>query len=156
MTKKPPLTAQTATLLGIVTQLYSTRMTALLEPKGFTLSQFALLNHLVRSPKETHSINELTEAMEINQPGVSKIVQKLSDIGLLDVSTSPQDSRRRNVSITQSGRETVIEVGQSILPDVNAWFQEWESKDLEMFLGYLGKLAGWLDQHRKENKESLS
>jgi DNA-binding MarR family transcriptional regulator len=123
-------------------------MTTLLEPKGFTLSQFALLNHLVRSPKDTHTINELTEAMEINQPGVSKIVQKLSETELVQVTTNQYDSRRRDVKITQQGREKVIEVGLGILPDVSSWFQDWEVKDLETFVGYLGRLAQWLDQHR--------
>ena len=54
-------------------------MNSLLQPQGLNLSQFALLNHLLRSQKTIHSINDLTEAMEINQPGVTKIVQRLHE-----------------------------------------------------------------------------
>jgi DNA-binding MarR family transcriptional regulator len=133
--------------------LYSTRMTVLLHPKGFTLSQFALLNHLVRSNKKTHSINELTEAMEINQPGVTKIVQKLHEADLVKVSISKDDSRKREVSLTERGREKVVEVGLEILPDVEGWFQDWKKQEVEQFMGYLGRLAYWLDKNRLQPRD---
>ena len=148
MSEQLPDSAQVATLLGIVNQLYATRMNTLLQPEGFTLSQFALLNHLVGSEKPVHSITDLTEAMEINQPGVTKIVQKLRKEGLVEVEKNKHDSRKREVCITAHGREKVLQVAKNLFPDVDSWFRDWEVKDTEQFTRHLRRLALWLDENR--------
>ncbi len=142
--------AEIATLLGIVTQLYTTRMETLFNTQGFTLSQFALLTHLARSNKNIHSISDLTEAMEINQPGVSKIVQKLYEQGYLEVSTNKFDTRKREVRITTQGRNKLIQVGKAIYPDLATWFKDWQEADKQSFTTHLKTLAQWLDKNRLE------
>ena len=62
------------------------------------------------------------------------------------------DSRKREVSITPQGRKKVLQVSLGILPDVNAWFQDWGNKDIEQFIGQLQKLAHWLDKNRLPNE----
>lgn len=150
--RQPPAAAIAATFLGISNQLYTTRMNTLLKPQDLNLSQFSLLNHLNRSSKTIHSINDLTEAMEINQPGVTKIVQKLHSAGLIDVSKNKTDSRKREVSITSKGQEKVMKVNMALLPDVQSWFQDWEEIELQQFISYTQRLATWFDQNRLEPK----
>ncbi len=140
--------AELATQLGILSQLYTTRMETLCTTQGFTFSQFALLTHLARSSKPVHSISDLTEAMEINQPGVTKIVQKLSEQGYLEVSTNKFDTRKREVRITTQGRAKLVQVSKAIYPDIAGWFKDWNEGDKKSFTAYLGKLAQWLDQNR--------
>jgi DNA-binding MarR family transcriptional regulator len=142
--------AEIATLLGIVTQLYTTRMEALFNTQGFTLSQFALLSHLARSSKTVHTISDLTEAMEINQPGVSKIVQKLYEQGYLEVNTNKFDTRKREVRITMQGRSKLMQVGKALYPDLATWFKDWQEADKHSFATYLRRLAQWLDRNRLE------
>lgn len=142
--------AEIATLLGIVSQLYTTRMETLFNTQGFTLSQFALLTHLARSSKTVHTISDLTEAMEINQPGVSKIVQKLYEQGYLEVNTNKFDTRKREVRITTQGRNKLVQVGKAIYPDLATWFEDWKEGDKKSFASYLGTLAQWLDKNRLE------
>jgi len=148
MNEEAPIVAQLATLLGIVSQLYTTRMNTLLRQYGFTLSQFALLNHLARNPKNEHSISELTDAMEINQPGVTKLVKKLSEEGFVAVASDREDSRKKLVSITPVGREKILAVSLELAPDVTNWFAAWDTEDLSGFTQHLAKLAEWLDTNR--------
>lgn len=148
MKKEIPVAAMAATFLGISNQLYTTRMNALLKPEGLTLSQFSLLNHLIRSSKPSHSINDLTKAMEINQPGVTKIVQKLHEAGFIKVVKSKDDSRKREVSISPEGQGKVMQVNLAIFPDVKSWFQDWEAQDIEQFTTYTKRLAAWFTTHR--------
>ena len=148
MDEKGSKIGRLAVRLGILSQLYTNRMNLLLKEHGFTLSQFSLLNHLVSSANEGHTISDLTEAMEINQPGVTKIVHKLLKEELIDVRTDREDSRKRLVSIANKGREQIRAVNLSLYPDLSEWFQDWQPKEMDEFIAQLEKLSKWLDTNR--------
>ena len=143
-----PKIALTARQLAIVTQLYTTRMDSLLKDHKTSLSQFSLLNHLANSPKEQHTISELTEAMEINQPGVTKIVKKLSEEKLVSIASDANDSRKRLVSINASGYDKIKSISMGLFPDVSQWFADWEEDEIDTFSNHLSKLAQWFDSNR--------
>ena len=143
-----PKIALTARQLAIVAQLYTTRMDLLLKEHKTSLSQFGLLNHLANSPKEQSSISELTEAMEINQPGVTKIVKKLSEEKLVSIAHDANDSRKRLVSITPSGYDKIKSISMALFPDVSQWFADWEDDEIDAFTNHLSKLAKWFDSNR--------
>ena len=63
--------------LAITSQLYQSRLHALVATHDLSYSQFSLLNHLVGAGTP-QSISAISNAMEINQPGVTKVVQRLS------------------------------------------------------------------------------
>jgi len=146
MTESAAESFQLATLLGIVSQLYSTRMNTLLRPHGFTLAQFALLNHLANV--KSQSITELTQAMEINQPGVTKIIQKFEREAWVTVSPDPKDSRKKQISISEAGQQHILTVGAALFPDVKNWFADWDSSQKAQFRQQLASFAGWLDENR--------
>jgi DNA-binding MarR family transcriptional regulator len=137
-----------ATFLGIVSQLYTTRMEQLLRHHQLTLSQLSLLSHLSRSEQREHTISELTAAMEINQPGVTKLVQRLEAQNLIAVQASPFDSRKKLVSITALGYETFQNTVLALAPDTTRWFADWDREECARFLQSLQKLAAWLDENR--------
>lgn len=136
-----------ATLLGVLSQLYSYRMNTLLKEHGLTLSQFSVLNHLAHSPRAA-SINQLTEVMEMNQPGISKIVRRLQEENFLKVGKSAEDSRQRMVSINQSGRAHIEAINRLLAPELASWFADWDEGKLERFEEDLSQLRTWLDKHR--------
>lgn len=148
MDKNPQLIIQLATALGITSQLYTTRMSQLLSQHDLTIAQFNLLNHLLRLSHKEHTITELTAALEINQPGVTKIIKKMDQLGLVATTPSQTDSRKKLISITGAGAQTVQTIMQSIGPDILGWFESWESGELEDFTWHLQKLGKWLDENR--------
>src|SRR5262249_26696697 len=66
-------------------------------------SQFPLLAALDRLGPL--SIGELTEAVGISQPGVTRVVDKLTADGLLSSTQSADDRRVRTITLTKSGRQ---------------------------------------------------
>lgn len=148
MNEKQKRIIQLSTALGITTQLYSTRMKQLLGTHDLTIAQFNLLNHLLRSGTKEHTISELTAALEINQPGVTKIIKKMNELGFVSVRSSSTDSRKRLVSIAREGAEMVQMVMVSMGPDVMAWFADWDDAEMTQFTNALQKLGRWLDANR--------
>ncbi len=92
----------------------------------------------------------IAAAVEVNQPGVTKIVKKFEGAGMVKVARDSADSRKRLVSITDKGRGDFIAIQQQIAPDVQTWFADWESSDASLFLAQLQRLAGALDGQRKQ------
>ena len=148
MSEKLPLYPQVATWLGIVSQLYDTRMTKLLSEYDLTLTQFALLNHLGRNQTSKHTISMLADALEVNQPGVTKIVKKMTGLGWVQVEKDEADSRKKYVSITKVGGEMIMTIQMALAPDVVPWFDEWNVDEMKDFLAHLQKLGGWLEQNK--------
>lgn len=139
---------ETATWLGIVAQLYNTRMHALLSTHNMTLTQFSVLSYLVRNQPQKATISDIADAIEVNQPGATKIVKKFVTMDLLTVEKDSVDARKRFVSITPQGLATFGAVQRSMGPDIVQWFADWHADELDTLLGNLQKLGGWLDNNR--------
>ena len=86
--------------------------------------------------------------MELNQPGITKIVQKLLNRGLLSAEKDESDSRRKYIQVTQSGLAELQSVYKSLGPDVTAWFTQWDAQTMIDFNERLGVLNAWLDKNR--------
>jgi len=86
--------------------------------------------------------------MELNQPGITKIVQKLLSRGLLSAEKDESDSRRKYLQVTPEGLAELQSIYKSLAPDVTAWFTEWDSKMMENFNQHLARLSTWLDKNR--------
>ena len=135
-------------LMAIASQLFTTRVATIVGQAQLTYTQFSLLNHLAGQAEAT--ISEIAAAMEINQPGVSKVVQKLVEVDLIEVNQDPDDSRRRRVSITSAGRARLAESQRLLEEDGAGWFADWEAAERVEFRDHLATLVGWLDANRLE------
>ena len=145
---KEELAGDIALSLGILSQLYTTRMNKLLSEHGFTLSQFSVLSHCIRQSDEKWTISRLAKVMELNQPGITKIVQKLLGRGHLSAEKDESDSRRKYIQVTPSGLAELQSVYKSLAPDVTAWFREWDAKKMTDFDEHMKELNSWLDKNR--------
>lgn len=136
-----------APMIGILGQLFEARMSALLKGHQLTYTQLATLSHLRRSD-EAQTVSSLAHAMQINQPGMSKLVRKLEEQQAVTIAESPDDARARLVSITTDGAERLDRVGLELDADVAQWFADWTVDELGQFMGFTGRLLMWLDEHR--------
>ena len=146
---KQKLAGDIAVRLGIISQLYTTRMNKLLSKYGFTLSQISVLSHCSRDGGQSWTVSSLAEVMEINQPGITKIVQKLIDKGFLTVVKSEADSRKKYLQITAQGLDKLQAVYKEMEPDIDAWFDEWDFDAMKQFKSHLDTLNRWLDGNRE-------
>jgi DNA-binding MarR family transcriptional regulator len=79
-------------------------------------SQYPLLAALDRlGPRP---VGELAQSLGIAQPGVTRSVALLSELGLVEVSPSNDDQRRRIVSLSQNGRRLVDDAKREVWPRI--------------------------------------
>ena len=135
-------------LLGIIQQLMTTRQNRQFEGKELTLSQFGLLNHFTHEPDKSWTVTNLADVMEMNQPGITKIVTMLVNESLLSSTPDELDKRKRYLKITHKGLELCDDTFKSLLPEISNVFGEWDDGSLKQFHQQLEKLMGWLDANR--------
>ncbi len=150
MQKRQQNEVRVMVLFGIIQQLMTTRQGRLFADKELTRSQFAVLNHFTHPPKRSWTVTELAEVMEMNQPGITKIVTVLLDKRLLKSGTDAVDKRKRHLEITSQGLNTCADMIQSLLPDISYLFEGWENNDLDKMKGNLERVMSWLDEHRND------
>ena len=76
-----PAAFKAMTEIGIISHLADNIFAKHL-PKGLTIAQFGVLNHLLRLNRQ-ETIGELASAMQVSQPSMSSTVRKLEDKGLI-------------------------------------------------------------------------
>lgn len=94
--------------------------TRFIEASGLPVpaSQFPLLAALDRPGGLT--VGELAEAVGVSQPGVTRSVSRLAELGLVVVSLEAGDRRRRGVRLTPRGSDVVETARRAIWPHVTA------------------------------------
>lgn len=84
---------------------------------GIQVTQYPYLAALDRDGALT--VGEIAEAVGISQPGATRAIGQLSDAGLVDISVG-DDQRRRQVALTDAGRDVILFAKQTVWPDVEA------------------------------------
>ena len=135
-------------LLGIIQQLMTTRQNRLFEGRELTPSQFGVLNHFTHEPDRSWTVTDLAAVMEMNQPGITKIVTMLVNEGLLSSTADMLDKRKRFLKITKKGHLLCGDTFRSLLPEISQVFSEWDDRSLKQFHQHLEKLMKWLDSNR--------
>ncbi|KEJ91090.1 MarR family winged helix-turn-helix transcriptional regulator [Sulfitobacter donghicola] len=144
-----PQIAECSTWLSIVSKLFGTRMSILLEPHGLTQGQFSILNHLTRQRLEGGSrISEIAAAVEVEQPAVTKTIAKFRNMGLVEIVGSPTDKRAKLVSPTPAAGQLLGEIYRDMGPDLFQVFGSLADGDVDELTKMLKQLGRWLDQNR--------
>ncbi len=79
---------------------------------GIAPGQYPMLGALDRLGPLT--VGELAEALGVTQPGVTRNISQLSKLGLLEAGSSPDDQRRRIVSLSKAGEAMVETAKKSV------------------------------------------
>lgn len=101
--------------VGILAQLSRALLEARLPP-GFTLSQFSVLNHLVRVRDERTPL-ELARAFQVPKTSMTHSLAVLERHGLIEMRPNRRDGRSKCVFITDAGRAFRAEALAAIAPD---------------------------------------
>jgi DNA-binding MarR family transcriptional regulator len=106
------------------------------------LAALALLGEL--------NVGELTEAVGVSQPGVTRLLDKLAADGLVQSRQSATDRRVRTIDLTKSGRQLVSKAKRSVWPVVEAGVADACAGPAQPMLSVIAALEVALEQ------ESLS
>ena len=141
-----PIAFRLFTEIGIIEQLARNRLERGL-PDGLRMSQFVVLNHLVRLGGEW-SPARLADAFQVTKGAMTNTLQRLEKRGLVRVLADPSDGRGKPVGITEAGRDMRARCVESIGPLFADLSRELSDKDFALVLPVLGKVRKYLDSHR--------
>ncbi|MDO3435453.1 MarR family transcriptional regulator [Rhizobium sp. CBN3] len=85
---------------------------------GIQAGQYPFLAAIDRAGPLT--IGELAQSVGIKQPGATRTIGQLLELGFVDMQPAPDDQRRRLVSLTDKGQELVDYSKTTIWPRVAA------------------------------------
>lgn len=66
------------------------------------------------------TVGELAEAVGITQPGATRTVTQLVELGMLEAETAPDDQRRRIVSLSGEGKRLIAAARRDVWPRIEA------------------------------------
>ena len=133
---------------GVVAQLNRTRSNRLLAAAPVPYPLFVLLRHFAHDPSREWTISSLTAAFETGQSGITKKVQKLLALDLLNYRADDADARMKWFSINQRGLEQLEGLNELLKEDQLRPFAGWASEDINQLHELLFKLKSYLDDHR--------
>lgn len=84
-------------------------------PRGLELSHFSVLNHLVRSGAEK-SPAQLARSFHVTKGAMTNTLGKLEAAGYVHIRPDWDDARRKQVSVSSSGKRVRQEALQAITP----------------------------------------
>lgn len=64
------------------------------------------------------TIGELAQAVGITQPGATRTIGQLLELGYVDLRPAPEDQRRKLVSLTAEGQELIDQLKRSVWPRI--------------------------------------
>ena len=129
--------------LTVVQRLSATRLNRALRPLGLSLTQVSVMARL--TGPDGASVGEIAQAMEINQPGVSKIVSALTERDAVQIGTVDSDGRRRVVRLTPAGRRLLTQAREAMHPASTLTFADLDDAQLDALHGLLVTIRERLD-----------
>jgi len=134
------------TEIGIIEQLARNQLERDL-PDGLKVSQFIVLNHLVRMGGEW-SPARLANALQVTKGAMTNTLNRLEKRGLVGVKADPRDGRAKRVTLTDAGKEMLAQCVKSVSPLLVDLSQEVSNNELSTVIPILEKVRIYLDTHR--------
>jgi DNA-binding MarR family transcriptional regulator len=91
------------------------------------------------------TIGDLAALLGVTQPGVTRALGQLGAAGLVEVVTSPDDGRRKLVSLTQDGERFVIQAKREAWPAVERAVANLCAGFADELLAHLAQMEAGLD-----------
>lgn len=132
--------------VGILAQLSRAIFEARLPP-GFTLSQFTVLNHLVRVADGRTPL-DLARAFQVPKTSMTHSLAVLERHGLIRLAPNAKDGRSKCVWITEEGRAFRAQAIAAVTPDMAALHRAFPASQIEAALPVLTALRKTMDDLR--------
>jgi DNA-binding MarR family transcriptional regulator len=152
MPDTPTPTTEMATLfqffneVGIINQLATAMFEARLPP-GFLVSQFAVLNHLIRVGDGRMPL-DLARAFQVPKTTMTHTLAVLERHSLIRIAPNPQDGRSKCVWITDQGRAFRADAIASLGPDMTAIAAAFPVDRIAALIPTLAAMRSLLDTQR--------
>ncbi|MFN8148589.1 MAG: MarR family transcriptional regulator [Candidatus Nanopelagicales bacterium] len=109
---------------------------------GIPLGTFEVLLRLSRSPEGALTMGELSRQLALTTGGITRLVDRLADAGLVERRPSPTDRRVQYAVITRAGETTLRSALAHHTDALVAVFEGFSAKDLATLDRLLDRLRG--------------
>ncbi len=132
--------------IGIIEQLIRNLLEQKL-PKGFLISHFSVLNHIVRV-KDGQTPLAMARAFQVPKTSLTHTLAVLQRHGLIEMRPNPRDKRSKCVFITEAGREFREQAIVDIAPDLEAVRAQFPAETIGKIVPLLADVRQFLDAYR--------
>ncbi len=109
------------------------RIGVALTAHGLGLSDYIVLDQLYNEPKKKLRRNELAERVGLTPSGITRLLNPLEKIGLVEKELNPRDARVSLVVLSSSGRRVYKEARHTFSHESHRLFDALTSSQLETF-----------------------
>lgn len=135
----PQLLGSGVQSLSIAYQQLAARLNRQLEPLDLNMTQISLLTHLIRADRE-ETVLSLSQAMQMNQPMVTKAVQAMEVRGWINKKKSVADARVSFLKVTSAGQAHLQSAQQACVPLLQQAFSGLDQEELMQLIALLQKM----------------
>ncbi|WP_018347412.1 MarR family winged helix-turn-helix transcriptional regulator [Longispora albida] len=128
------------TAFGLLTEVHNGLAIRLgqASPNGLSAPEFSVLIRLVRSPGSRLRLSDLATQTTLSTSGVTRLVDRLEQQGLVEREPCPTDRRSSYAKITAAGAELIDSLAADSVKVIDRWFTGLLSPErLDEFLGTL-------------------
>lgn len=117
------------------------RVGAALSAHGIGLSEYLVLNQLYFATNQKMRRSDLAEQVGLSPSGVTRLLNPMEKIGLIEKSDNPRDARVSLVALSETGRKITEEAKISFEYSSVALFESLDKKRLNAFSALLKVVA---------------
>lgn len=132
--------------VGIINQLATAMFEARL-PSGFLVSQFTVLNHLIRV-QDGRTPLDLARAFQVPKTTMTHTLALLERHGLIRMAPNPHDGRSKCVWITDQGRTFRAQAIAALDPDIRDITAQCSTQEIAAILPALTSIRKLMDALR--------
>lgn len=133
--------------IAIIGHLADTALAQAL-PAELSVAGFGVLNHFVRLNVEGESPARLARAFQVTKGAMTYTLQRLEELGYVDIEADPEDARAKIVRLTKAGRRARDAAAARVNPGMNAMLDAIGADEFAQALPFLIKVRQTLDAAR--------
>ena len=142
MEKNYEILGANVTQLAIVYQHFSAQVNRAVEPLSLNMTQMSILTRLINHPHVNETVTSLSQAMDMNQPMVTKAVKAMVNNGLIARQISDEDARVSFLKLSEKGKQTLVKAQEHCMPLIDKTFAGLEHGEALQLLTLLSRLKG--------------
>ena len=113
----------------------------LIEDQSFSLTWYDVLTHLSEAPGARMQHQSLAGSLLLSRSGVTRLVDRMADAGLVCRESSPEDRRVSYVVMTQPGRDALDRASPGHMGGIAQHFVQYlEAGDVPLLQGFFSRV----------------
>jgi DNA-binding MarR family transcriptional regulator len=125
-------------------RLMQDRIEGLFADQGFTLQQWVVMMHIRDGLALT--VADLCRELHHDSGAMTRLIDQLEGRGVIERRRNPQDRRVIELSLTDSGNESIATLISIVTDGLNVTLEEFTRDEVKMLKSLLRKLIGRLEQ----------